>query len=69
MNYKKRKARRNREWRWYYGNSQNKWAGDRRWRQHNASAKEYYFDLYEYICKIDQKVWYNRSITKKEKIL
>ncbi len=53
MNYKKRKARRNREWRWYYGNSQNKWAGDRRWRQQNANAKEYYFDLYEYICKFD----------------
>ena len=50
MNYRKTAARRNRKWRWPTGNSKDKWANSYVALKHNANAKEYYFDLYEYIC-------------------
>jgi len=53
MNYRKTAARRNRKWRWPTGNSKDKWANSYVALKHNANAKEYYFDLYEYFCKFD----------------
>ena len=53
MNYRKTAARRNRKWRWPNGNSKDKWANSYVALKHNANAKEYYFDLYEYFCKFD----------------